>query len=120
MEQNRTSTKSVPFFVAPVSEPEFGQDLVRWGTCMISNLLMIVACTQAQKHLCFHTTKVYVCFKPSTCTWKCTILAENDESGLFTAVIPKPILARFSVIHMWEQYVLLESPYFLLESGIIT
>ena len=27
MEHNRTSTKSVPFFVALVLEPEFGQDL---------------------------------------------------------------------------------------------
>ena len=35
MEHNRRSTKSVPFFVAPVSEPEFGQDLVRWGTCIV-------------------------------------------------------------------------------------
>ena len=34
MEHNRTSTKSVPPFVALVPEPEFGQDLVRWGTCM--------------------------------------------------------------------------------------
>ena len=34
MEHNRTSTKSVPFFVALVSEPEFGQDLVWWGTCI--------------------------------------------------------------------------------------
>ena len=38
MEHNRTSTKSVPFFVAPVSEPEFGQDLVWWGTCMTCSL----------------------------------------------------------------------------------
>ena len=29
MEHNKTSTKSVPFFVAPVLEPEFGQDLER-------------------------------------------------------------------------------------------
>ena len=34
MEHNRTSTKSVPFFMALVLEPEFGQDLVRWGTCI--------------------------------------------------------------------------------------
>ena len=34
-EHNRTSSKSVLFFVARVLEPEFGHDLVRWGTCII-------------------------------------------------------------------------------------
>ena len=46
MEHNRTSTTRVPFFVAPVSEPEFGQDLVRWGTCIITR----TCCNQ--KHVC--------------------------------------------------------------------
>ena len=32
IEHNRTSTKIVPFFVAPVSEPEFGQDLGAFHT----------------------------------------------------------------------------------------
>ena len=48
MQDNRASTKSVPFFVAPVSEPEFGQDLVRWGTCMTQTFVLAIGINDIQ------------------------------------------------------------------------